>query len=98
MPHRFDEIFDVVRAIPSGQVMSYGQVARELNGSARMIGWAMSDAPEDVPWHRVVGSDGSLRIARRSPELGQEQRAKLEAEGVAFLGNGCVDMVKFGGG
>ena len=49
---------------------------------------------EEVPWQRVVGSDGYLRIGKRSPHLQQKQRELLEAEGVTFKDNGCVDMAK----
>lgn len=85
-----------VRQIPPGQVMSYGQVGDEVGCSAREAGWAMNQAPDenDVPWQRVVGSDGYLRIGRRSPELMQRQRELLGAEGVTFKANGCVDMAK----
>ncbi len=85
-----------VRLIPPGQVMSYGQVGDEVGCSAREAGWAMNQAPdaEDVPWQRVVGSDGRLRIGKRSPYLAQRQRELLEAEGVAFKENGDVDMAK----
>ena len=96
--HLFNAIFDAARQIPSGQVMSYGQVGFEAGGiSARIVGWAMANAAEDgdVPWQRVVGSDGYLRIGRRSPELQLLQRRLLEAEGVQFLENGCVDMRRF---
>jgi len=88
-----------VRLIPPGQVMSYGQVGDEVGCSAREAGWAMNQAHGgDVPWQRVVGSDGYLRIGRRSPELMQEQRKLLEGEGVTFKENGCVDMRKHQGG
>jgi len=88
-------VHDRVRQIPPGQVMSYGQVGDEVGCSAREAGWAMNQAEgENVPWQRVVGSDGYLRIGRRSPELMQTQRALLEAEGVTFKANGCVDMAK----
>ena len=40
--------------------------------------------PDDVPWHRVVRSDGSLT-------QGERLRALLEAEGVPFRGE-RVDM------
>lgn len=85
-----------VRLIPSGQVMSYGQVGDEVGCSAREAGWAMNQAPDekDVPWQRVVGSDGALRIGKRSPHLAQRQRELLEAEGVTFKESGCVDMAK----
>ncbi len=84
-----------VRLIPPGQVMSYGQVGDEVGCSAREAGYAMNQAADDdVPWQRVVGSDGYLRIGRRSPHLMQKQRELLEAEGVTFKPNGCVDMKK----
>ena len=84
-----------VKQIPAGQVMSYGQVGDAVGCSAREAGWAMNQAlGEDVPWQRVVGSDGYLRIGKRSPLLQQEQRELLEAEGVTFKANGCVEMVK----
>jgi methylated-DNA-protein-cysteine methyltransferase-like protein len=90
----FDAIFAVVRQIPPGYVMSYGQVGSEAGGvSARIVGWAMANALDgDIPWHRVVGSDGYLRIGRRSIQLQDLQRRMLDREGVVFLENGCVDM------
>jgi len=85
-----------VLQIPSGQVMSYGQVGDEVGCSAREAGWAMNQiADEDeAPWQRVVGSDGYLRIAKRSAAWAQRQRGLLEAEGVAFKANDCVDMAR----
>jgi len=89
----FQSIFEIVRAIPPGQVMSYGQVGAEAGASARVVGWAMANALEgEVPWQRVVGADGYLRIGRRSAALMDVQRKLLEREGVAFKENGCVDM------
>ncbi len=91
----FQSIFDVVRAIPCGQVMSYGQVGREIGCSARTVGWAMANALDgDVPWQRVVGADGYLRIGKRSVALQEVQRKLLEREGVAFSEGGCVEMAR----
>jgi alkylated DNA nucleotide flippase Atl1 len=74
--------------------MSYGQVGFEAGVSPRRVGWAMAVAGDaaDVPWHRVVGAHGDLKIAARSAVLGQMQRDMLVGEGVAFLENGLVDM------
>ena len=84
-----------VKLIPSGEVMSYGQVGDAVGCSAREAGWAMNQAlREEIPWQRVMGSDGTLRIGRRSLALMQAQRELLEAEGVTFKANGCVDMAK----
>lgn len=90
----FEAIFTAVRAIPSGCVMSYGQVGQETGCTARTVGWAMANVPDDVPWQRVVGADGYLRIGRRSVALQDAQRKLLEREGVTFLENGCVDMAR----
>lgn len=90
----FEAIYEVVRSIPAGYVMSYGQVGSEAGGvSARTVGWAVAIAVDRaIPWQRVVGADGYLRIGRRSMVLQEQQRRLLEREGVTFLDNGCVDM------
>lgn len=88
-------IYEVVRAIPSGRVMSYGHVAA-LAGNprgARGVGFALHRNPEPgvIPCHRVVFGDGSIcsGYAFGGPEV---QRRLLEAEGVTFLPDGRVDM------
>lgn len=91
----FDAINEAVRHIPRGMVMSYGQIGQLAGCSARVTGWAMANVTEDdVPWHRVVGSDGYLRIGRRNAVLQDVQRRMLLQEGVTFKENGCVDMAK----
>ncbi|MEA3459585.1 MAG: methylated-DNA--[protein]-cysteine S-methyltransferase [Chloroflexota bacterium] len=56
------QVWLAVRKIPRGEVRSYGQIARQLNSSARAVGRALASNPLPivVPCHRVVGSDGSL--------------------------------------
>jgi len=85
----------VVRQIPRGSVMSYGQVGQLAGCTARVAGWAMANVTdEDVPWHRVVGSDGYLRIGRKSVALQELQRSLLRKEGVTFRNENAVDMAK----
>lgn len=86
-----------VRLIPPGRVMSYGQVGDAVGCTARQAGWAMNQAWDgaDVPWQRVVGSDGHLRTAKRSPLLAAQQKELLEAEGVTFRQSGGVDMKEY---
>jgi len=84
------EIYDIVRQIPRGRVVTYGRLA-QLAGRprwARCAGRALAQAPEGVPCHRVV--DASGRLAPAWPV----QRELLEREGVAFRRNGCVDLSK----
>ena len=87
-----ERIYAIVRLIPSGRVMAYGHVAAEVGASARTVGRVIAFASDTdkIPWHRVVGSDGTLRIARRSPVLAREQRERLEREGILFEPNGRI--------
>ncbi len=91
-----EQVYRLVRQIPPGRVMSYGQVAEHIPAlSARQVGRLMAVAPEDVPWWRVVGADGTLRIYRRDPLLAQLQRAYLLQEGVQFDSEGRVIIEQF---
>lgn len=93
-----EAVYSVVRQIPNGRVATYGQVADMVDGisvSAREVGWLMYACPPDVPWQRVVGSGGHLLTGKRSAEMKMRQRQLLEAEGVMFLPNECVDMARF---
>jgi methylated-DNA-protein-cysteine methyltransferase-like protein len=93
MSERAEQVYALVRRVPRGSVVSYGQIAEQLRGiTARQVGRWMAFAPEDVPWWRVVGADGTLRIARRDPMLAALQRAHLEAEGVPFDETGKIIM------
>ena len=67
-PTRYDredfrrQVYQVVRAIPRGRVLSYGGIARLIGhpSRARAVGTALKNAPEGIPCHRVVGTNGSL--------------------------------------
>ena len=91
------EVWEVVRQIPAGKVMSYGQVAGLLERplSARAVGWAMHQCPDDVPWQRVVAIDGTCSTDRVASATPGRQRALLEAEGVEFDDQGRVDMRRY---
>lgn len=82
----YDQVFELVRLIPKGRVSSYGAIAKSLGagGSARMVGYAMSNAGAahpPIPAHRVVNSSGLLtgKFHFKTPEQMQEL---LEAEGI----------------
>lgn len=90
--HFYEEVYSIVKEIPPGNVLTYGEIAR-LAGKpqySRMVGQAMFHAPQKrhLPCHRVVNSQGRL-----VPSW-MEQRNMLEKEGVTFKPNGCVDMTK----
>jgi alkylated DNA nucleotide flippase Atl1 len=86
-----DRMLEVVRAVPAGTVVTYGDIAaRAGSTSPRLAGWVLSNlADESVPWHRVVRADG-----RMAAHLAAEQRARLAAEGVLSV-DGRVDLRRF---
>ena len=95
----YEQIYFVVACIPSGQVATYGQVARlaGLPGHARQVGFALSAlaGKSAVPWHRVVNVQG--RISPRSGDRPGDtvQRLLLEAEGVCFDEQGRIPLDRF---
>jgi methylated-DNA-protein-cysteine methyltransferase-like protein len=79
-----NEILAMIRKVPRGQVSSYGAIARAAGfpGGARQVVAALRGA-FDVPWHRIVGAGGEIKLRGDSAV---EQRLRLEAEGVTFRG------------
>lgn len=92
----FLQVYEIVAQIPKGKVMTYGQISRMLQGqlSAVAVGWAMNQAPQGLPCHRVVRSDGKLCREEIFGGIGVQQ-ALLESEGIEFLQAGLIDMKKF---
>ena len=93
----FEQVYALVRQVPAGCVVTYGQIATALGypRRARMVGWAMRACPEDVPWHRVVNSAGGLSTGPLSGGFSL-QRALLEDEEVKFGNSGCIDLQVYG--
>lgn len=79
----------VVKAIPSGQVSSYSQVAQRAGapGAARRVATALRRIT-GVPWWRVVQAAGTL-----APEVASEQARRLRKEGVEIRGRRIVTVV-----
>ncbi len=94
----YKKIYAVVREVPSGNVASYGQIAKIVGDcSAREVGYAMAALKEgaDVPWQRIINSRWEI-----SPRTGTDghhrQRILLEAEGVIFSEDGKIDPGRYG--
>ena len=92
-------VYDVVRTIPPGQTMTYGEVARALGEEpmkARDVGIAMARnrfAPF-VPCHRVVAANGRLG-GYSAPGGTATKRRLLEIEGVQLVGEGPLQTALF---
>lgn len=81
---RDQRIFDVVRSLGVGEVVSYGDVAADAGqpGRARLVGHLLASSSDPtLAWWRVVTADGRL-----VPGLEADQAAILRSEGVAVVG------------
>ena len=101
----YQQVWELVRHIPRGRVATYGQIAFMLQPPSgldfdtyrafapRWVGGAMAACPDDVPWQRVINSQG--RISERAGA--HKQRALLEAEGIVFVKD-RIDLKIYGWG
>jgi methylated-DNA-protein-cysteine methyltransferase-like protein len=93
-----ERVLTVIRSVPEGRVVTYGQVA-SLAGApraARQVGgvlYGLRDREDEVPWQRVVNAAGTISTYRIG--AGELQRALLESEGVAFDQEGRIDLKRF---
>jgi methylated-DNA-protein-cysteine methyltransferase-like protein len=91
----FNRVWQATQTIPKGHVATYGQIARMIGThDARRVGYALhANCNPKVPCHRVVFADGSLApgYAFGGPD---EQRKKLESEGVEFRETEKVNLEK----
>ena len=101
-PGFFVQVYKVVRCIPPGKVSSYGRIAAMLGHprAARAVGYALSAlrnpgqqgyTSDNVPWQRVVNSQGRISIRHRE-QTANKQAEILQTEGVAVAENGRIDL------
>ena len=96
------QVWEIVRHVPPGRVVTYGQVAAMIPPpegmdaksyqafGARWVGGAMAACPDDVPWQRVVNAQGKISLRPNS-----RQRELLEAEGIEFDDRDRIDLKRF---
>ncbi|MBC7960170.1 MAG: MGMT family protein [Vallitaleaceae bacterium] len=89
-------VIEIIKNIPRGKVMTYGQIAR-LAGSpraARQVVFTLTTASrkEDLPWHRVMNKRGKISLTEEGYRL---QKELLMSEGVEFDLYDVVDLERF---
>ena len=91
-----ERVFRIVREIPRGKVMTYGQLAALLGQgyTPRTVGYVMHAAEEGVPWQRVINAQGACSTGRLVIPPDKQQRM-LEAEGVVFNEKGRCDLAVY---
>lgn len=96
-PQYRERVYQIVRRIPRGRVMTYGQIAYMLGKgyTPRTVGFVMHGADETkTPWHRVINSQGKCSTGRVVLPTDKQQRM-LEREGVKFDAKGRCDLKTF---
>ncbi|GAC1360657.1 MAG: O-6-alkylguanine-DNA--cysteine-protein methyltransferase [Herpetosiphon sp.] len=85
----YERIYAVVRHIPRGKIMTYGDIGKEVGCAARVVGYALHHLRKteafDVPWQRVINYRGGISTH------GNEQRQLLEDEGILFDQHGMIE-------
>ena len=89
-----DRVYEIVASIPSGKVMTYGQIAAMCGSprAARQVGGVAHYGPEDLPWHRVVNKSGGLASGYYGGKEGH--RKDLEDEGFEVSEDYTIDIDK----
>lgn len=90
------EVIAIIKNIPEGKVMTYGQIAG-IAGSprgARQVARILHSMSRkhQLPWHRVINAQGKLMI--KDEALYNEQKMSLESEGIVCVG-GMIDLTEF---
>jgi methylated-DNA-protein-cysteine methyltransferase-like protein len=91
-----ERVFRLVRSIPRGRIMTYGQIAEILGEgyTPRTVGFVMHSANDKVPWHRVINAQGGCSTRGLVLPHDKQQRM-LEAESVRFNERGRCDLQSF---
>lgn len=91
-----ERVIEIIKAIPEGKVMTYGQIAREAGSprAARQVVRALHSMSRKhrLPWHRVVNSKGQIAL---QDDNYHEQLFSLEGEGVEIGLEGKIDLTKY---
>jgi methylated-DNA-protein-cysteine methyltransferase-like protein len=90
-------VIRIIKSIPFGKVATYGQIAHLAGNprAARQVSWilASSSRKENLPWHRVINSQGMISL---KPSAGyEEQKMLLLEEGVKFDKENKIDLKRF---
>ena len=94
----FENVYDLVKKVPKGKVVTYGEIARAIGNPrmSRQVGWALHVNPKPgvIPCHRVVNKFGELSSAFAFGGVNR-QAELLSEEGVEVIDN-KVDLNKYG--
>ncbi|MFW9879472.1 MAG: MGMT family protein [Candidatus Thorarchaeota archaeon] len=92
-----EKVINIIKNIPKGKILTYGFIAKLAGNprAARQVSWVLHSSSKkyNLPWHRVISSNG--KISMTSIEDKQHQRKLLELEGIEFFDNFKIDLKKY---
>lgn len=99
-PSNFTQkVISVVQSVPSGKVVSYGQVAVYIGvpRAARQVGWTLRNFEDsiNIPWWRVINNSGRISIDGNIHADKRLQKALLEQEGIIVQDDFTLDIEKY---
>ncbi len=87
----------IIKNIPKGKILTYGFIAKLAGNprAARQVSWLLHSSSNKfhLPWHRVISSNGAIKL--KSIEDKQYQKKLLELEGITFLDNFKINLEKY---
>ena len=101
MENFYQRVYEMVRQIPYGRVMTYGQIAVLLGKptASRAVGYALHRTPagQRIPWQRVINSQGKISPRGAGDKLHEPplQRVLLESEGIKFNAQGKIRFEQY---
>lgn len=94
-----EKVIEVIKKIPKGRVVSYGQVAAACGSprAARQVGWMLHtlDGNNNLPWWRVINNLGYISIKGNFMSTPLTQKKFLEAEGIIVTDDLKIDIEKY---
>lgn len=92
-------VLEIVKKVPYGTVVSYGQVAlyAGVPRAARQVGWILnqSEGNTEIPWWRVINNAGRITIKGAKYNDAELQRKLLKSEGVEVDDDFNLDIEKY---
>jgi methylated-DNA-protein-cysteine methyltransferase-like protein len=95
MSNLSETIIAIIREIPVGKVLTYGEIAFRAGSpkSARLVSNLLHSCSDkySLPWHRVINSQGKISLTGIA---GEEQKQRLLSEGIRII-KGKIDLAKY---
>src|SRR4051794_1384854 len=92
-----ERVITIIKSIPKGHVMTYGQIAGEAGSprAARQVVRVLHSMSKThrLPWHRVINAKGQISLTEE--ESYNEQLWALQGEGVEVGLHGLIDLEKY---